>query len=381
MIVVLMIQLNILAFAALVFTAHKLLRAYRHYRYRVIEFPKLSADELPAVSVCLPARNENSSMTECLESVLASDYPKLEIIVLDDDSSDNTSNLIKAFAHSGVRFVQGAALPEGWLGKNYALHTLLEEASGRYVLFMDVDTRLSTTTVSQLVAHVIAKDRDMVSVIPQRYDTYRPSAWMGTLRFFWELLLDSPRRPGSSAALWMVNRHFLSEELRGFEPWRDQIQPELYIARECLRRHGYTLLVSTPALGASFAKKWSSQVESARRMLLPGFYNSTLGVLVGVGMLLAIILPQVAWIVAVLEGNWLLFAVEFVLAVFLAGVSAAYFGLVWRSRRVIGVLLTPWIAWQELWLLIASAIGYRMGTITWKGRPVGRPPKQRAVVD
>ena len=64
-------------------------------------------------------------MNDCLERVVASTYPKLEIIVLDDHSQDNTSALIKSFAHKGVRFVEGTKLPEGWLGKNHALQLLL----------------------------------------------------------------------------------------------------------------------------------------------------------------------------------------------------------------------------------------------------------------
>lgn len=374
------IQLNILALAALIFTAIKLSRAYRNYRYKSGATEKMADSQLPAVSVCLPARNETSTMTECLESVLASDYPKLEVIVLDDNSSDNTSNLIKAFAHSGVRFVQGAELPEGWLGKNYALETLLVEASGRYVIFMDVDTRISRTTISQLVARAIEDDAEMISVIPQRYDTKRASAWMGTLRYFWEIILDSARRPGSSAALWMAKRDRLINDFRGFSPLKDQVQPEMHIAKRLVTTSGHQLIISTPELGVSFAKKWSSQIETSRRLLLPSFYNSTIGAIVGMGLLLTVILPQVAWMMAVADGMWLLFAIEFSLGLISAVVFAVYLHLVWRSRWYLGVITSPLVAWQELLLLISSVIGYKMGSITWKGRPVMRPSK-KVVID
>src|SRR5665648_287743 len=106
-----------------------------------------SSTDLPTVSVCVPARNETHAMTRCLEAVLASDYEKLEVIVLDDSSVDDTSVLIKSFAHEGVRFVSGETLPTGWLGKNHALHGLQNEASGSILLFIDVDTHISPTTI------------------------------------------------------------------------------------------------------------------------------------------------------------------------------------------------------------------------------------------
>lgn len=375
MILIMLIQLNLIAFTALLFTSYKLSRAYKNNRFQPSKPLDIDVESLPSVSVCLPARNETGSMTECLESVLSSDYPKIEIIVLDDESSDNTSNLIKAFAHSGVRFVQGSPLPEDWLGKNHALHTLLDEASGHYVLFMDVDTRLSVSTITSLVNHATTRRLDMVSVIPQRYDTHRPSAWMGTLRFFWEIILDNSRRPATSAALWMVKRHKLNE-MRGFSLLHDQIQPEMYIARELSQSSGYSLLISNQQLGVSFAKKWSSQVETARRMLLPMLYNSVTSVFVGSGILLSIILSQAAWVVLALEGSWRLFFVEFSLGIFLAVVAIGYYRLAWRSHWLIGVVLAPFVAWQELLLLLSSAIGYRAGTITWKGRPIKRPSKK-----
>ena len=135
------IELYVVAFSALVFVLVKLRKARRTFLFT--RPPRItSSDQLPSVSVCIPARNETHAMSECLESVLASDYPKLEAIVLDDHSSDNTSHIIRAFAHAGVRFVEGDELPDDWLGKNFSLQTLANEASGKIILFMDVDTRL-----------------------------------------------------------------------------------------------------------------------------------------------------------------------------------------------------------------------------------------------
>ena len=97
------------------FLAYKLLLSLRKYRIKENEdLTSIDLIDLPSVSVLIPARNEQVAMRSSLEMVLASDYPKLEVIVLDDNSVDNTSDEIKLFAHAGVRFVSGEKPPEGW---------------------------------------------------------------------------------------------------------------------------------------------------------------------------------------------------------------------------------------------------------------------------
>src|ERR1700757_357867 len=124
-----MIILSLLVLTAVIdiFVLMKLQKAFAMFKMSV------SADQadkdLPTVSVCISARNETHAMTQCLERVVASEYPKLEVIVLDDGSRDDTLLLIKSFAFAGVRFIEGKPLPEGWLGKNYAQSILANEAS------------------------------------------------------------------------------------------------------------------------------------------------------------------------------------------------------------------------------------------------------------
>lgn len=369
-------QLYIVAVGALLFAIVKIARAF--WQYRFVPAPRILTDaELPTVSVCVPARDETHAMTACLESVLASNYPKLEVIVLDDDSSDDTPNLIRAFAHAGVRFVPGEPLPDDWLGKNFSLETLLEEASGRYVVFMDVDTTIAPGTIRQLVEYMRARELAMISVMPQRYDTYRPSAWLGSLRYFWELVLGSQARPATSSALWAIERRVLRDNLGGFGYWRDEVRPESMVARELAKTDDYAFLRNSPDLGVRYEKKWSSQVETARRLLLPRFYNSVASVIVGAGLVLSVVLSQIIIIVALWQQSWVFVWFEIALSALAAILFAGYYRLAWARRWWLGVLFSPLVAWQELVLLLASAIGYRRGTITWKGRAVGRPTRKR----
>ena len=105
----------------LVVMSRQLYRAFKYHKAPSYTSEMGHDIDLPSVTVCIPARNEQHALTDCLQRVLSSTYQKLEIIVLDDVSGDDTSALIKSFASEGVRFVRGSQLAEGWLGKNHAL--------------------------------------------------------------------------------------------------------------------------------------------------------------------------------------------------------------------------------------------------------------------
>jgi len=124
---------------------------------------------LPTLSVCIPARNETIDLDECLQSLVANNYPKLEILVLDDCSQTrHTADIIRSFAQEGVRFIKGRQPPRRWLAKNWAYQQLLSEADGEIVLFCGVDIRFGPQTLELLVSTLIKKRKTMLSLIPRR---------------------------------------------------------------------------------------------------------------------------------------------------------------------------------------------------------------------
>ena len=80
--------------------------------------------DAPTISVLVPARNEEQTIGECLGALLAQDYPNLEIVVLDDGSTDGTRAALAAIDDRRVRVMTGTPLPYGWTGKNWACHQL-----------------------------------------------------------------------------------------------------------------------------------------------------------------------------------------------------------------------------------------------------------------
>jgi chlorobactene glucosyltransferase len=327
-----------------------------------------AALEAPSVSVCIPARNEMHALSECLEAVLASDYPKLEIIVFDDDSGDDTSVIVRSFAHAGVRFVPGAKLPEGWLGKNHALDTLAREASGTYVVFLDVDTRIQPTTISQLMGYVMTENLSMTSVIPRRNDTWRASVLFAPLRYFWQLILHRMLSPASSSSLWMIHRETLMNNLGGFTPHKSEVEPEAHIAM--LLGKKYHCLLGNETLGVSYEKKWTSQMETARRVLYPMIGGTWLRGVGAFALLLFLDLPLVMLLASLMLGWSFVGAVALWTMISFMAVYGMYTSKVWRKAWWLGALLWPVVVTQETVLLVMSVWGYVKHSITWKGRSV-----------
>lgn len=314
-------------------------------------------------------------MSFCLERVLASDYEKLEVLVLDDNSDDDTSLLIKSFAHAGVRFIAGKPLPEGWLGKNHALDTMAREASGDLIVFLDVDTQIEPTTISRLVQRFEATGASVMSVLPQRRDVGRASMLFGHLRYFWEIVVSTSRRPASSSALWLVGRTVLLKELNGFSGTRDHVQPERALAAWAAQRHAYQLVASRPELGVYYEKRWSSQRETSQRLLFPLLTSSVYAVIVGVGSLAVWLSSIVVTVFAAFYPTVWPYAV----AMLVSGAISyyAYLCLAWTGRRLLGTVFWPYLILQEAWFALTSVVKYATRTVTWKGRSVRAPGLNR----
>lgn len=102
----------------------------------------------PPVSVIIPARNEAANIEACVRSVLHQQYGPIEVIVIDDGSTDGTGEILTRLAEDHrLHIVTGASLPDGWTGKNHALVQGVRRAKGAYLLFIDADVTLHPAAV------------------------------------------------------------------------------------------------------------------------------------------------------------------------------------------------------------------------------------------
>jgi chlorobactene glucosyltransferase len=197
---------------------------------RVVLFVRLCPRLLPAgtapqaaplLSVVVPARNEAANIERCIRSLLAQTYPNLEIIAVDDGSTDATPAILARLAAEDDRLhvVAGEPLPPGWLGKPYAVHQGVRRANGAWLLFVDADVVLQPDALSS--AYVTA----------ERHGVAMLSLWVcQELVTYWERIVqpviismghaldpfqrvNSPRHPNAVAA----NGQFLLVERGAYE--------------------------------------------------------------------------------------------------------------------------------------------------------------------
>src|ERR1700716_1874170 len=114
----------------------------------------------PAVSVIVPARNEETCLVACLQSLVAQTGVSLEIIVVDDHSTDRTRET--AQSSPGVRVIEAGPLPEGWTGKNNAVAAGAREARGQWLLFTDADTLHLPGSLARALAEARARQVDLL---------------------------------------------------------------------------------------------------------------------------------------------------------------------------------------------------------------------------
>ena len=135
--------------------------------------PPEPSGSLPRVSVLVPARNEAAAIGRLCRDVLASDLVDLELVILDDASTDRTAEIVRGIAAEDrrVRLVAGDPLPAGWCGKQHACWQLARAARHDAWVFLDVDVSPTPTAIARAVAFLGASGADLVSGFPRQRTT------------------------------------------------------------------------------------------------------------------------------------------------------------------------------------------------------------------
>jgi hypothetical protein len=337
----------------------------------------MASHDLPTVTVAVPARNETKDLEECLRSLVASNYPKLEILVLDDNSQDRrTPEIIRGFAQQGVRFLQGKELPQGWLAKNYAYQQMAAEANGEIMLFCGVDCRFSPETLTTLITNMLSKNKNMISVMPQNLNQSLGSLLVQPSRYAWEMSL--PRkllgRPPVLSTLWLIKRETL-KAAGGFKAISRKPVPESYFAHYTAdHADGYSFMRSDKVIGLSSVKTFDEQFSTAMRTRYPQLHRRPeLVVLTIMTEFITLFWPLLAGLVALISDEWALAAIGLTGFLLVAISHAAVVNLTYQRFKPLGILILPFAAIYDICLLNYSMWQYEFGEVLWKGRNVVQP--------
>lgn len=366
-------------------------------------FPRLrpqrleSAQDRPRISVLIPARNEAHQIERCLQSLREQTYENVEILVLDDDSSDGTAEVVEdlGFIRAGADersdgrylLLQGEPLPRGWTGKCWACHQLAAKATGDYLLFTDADTVHHPQSVESVLELAHRQRADLVSVWPHQITvTWSEKlvipmvAFLGCL--FWpQWMLQLAVRVSPRRLSWIpkkiwervgaANGQYLFftkdgyADIGGHQAIREELVEDVAFGRRMAQRlpRGGRLLnvdghdVVECRMYGSFPEVW----EGFSKNLYPVFRGRERGfALVGVLLLLTFLLPFFLFLAR--DQPWLV-ALQVQVILLLRLLITVRFATSWMSLvlhpfsllMVWGIGLNSW--WQA-----------RHARLAWKGR-------------
>ncbi|HLG63303.1 MAG TPA: glycosyltransferase [Ktedonosporobacter sp.] len=214
----------------------------------------VTATTSPMVSIIVPARNEEGNIRRCVESLLEQDYASYEVIVVDDESTDNTGRILDELAAShphGSRLwvLRLRDLPAGWAGKPHAIHMGRQEARGEWLLFTDADTRHAPNALRSALAQAICEQADLLTLgttqeLPTFWDkVLMPMAYLGISMLYPPKLVNDPRSKVALAnGQYILIRRAVYDQLGGYA--RPELRGTLVDDRDLARtvkEHGYKL--------------------------------------------------------------------------------------------------------------------------------------------
>jgi glycosyltransferase involved in cell wall biosynthesis len=133
-------------------------------------FPQSKSGFNNLVSVLIPARNEEKNIALLLNDLVLHDYKNIEILVFNDQSTDKTAEIVSDFTQKDARIklINSKGLPEGWLGKNHACHSLSKLATGNYLLFLDSDVRIGNGIIRKTCTFSEKHNLGLLSIFPRQ---------------------------------------------------------------------------------------------------------------------------------------------------------------------------------------------------------------------
>ncbi len=328
----------------------------------------------PKVSVVIAARNEADELPATLDTLLAQDYPNLEVVVVEDGSTDGTREVIDARAPR-VRRIDPPPLPEGWVGKNWACWNGAAVSSGEWLLFLDADVRTHPTTVRTTLDWALHESADLATIAP-RIETI--GFWERVvLPFYVQMVLTYFRAPRinhdrSRAALangqyWMTPRATYFE-LGGHAAIRSIVLEDVAIARR-YRAAGRRLRIAwSPTLAVT-------RMYRDRREMFEGLLKNIHGPEYSLarqagflaGLVGFFLLPLGLLPLAVAIGDLGLAALGGFLYVALFGKHIAFSRAVGAPARY-GLLFPVAVAFYVALVAASLSRGIRRRPVVWKGR-------------
>ncbi|WP_430487594.1 glycosyltransferase [Priestia flexa] len=225
----------------------------------IFTMPRLASYQLnknkvdPLVSILIPMRNEERNVKSIIRSLKGLTYQRIEVIILDDQSTDQTRQLLEQEIQCDKRFsvIEGKPLEEGWVGKVHACHQLSKRASGDYYLFIDADVVLEKDTIQHVLALAKKKKAKLVTGFPRFPVKKRMESLLVPLQhvvvfsYLPIIIANGGKYPAATAAhgAFMFFEREAYESIGGHEAVKSSLVEDVHIAR-ALKEKGEKVILA-----------------------------------------------------------------------------------------------------------------------------------------
>jgi len=320
-----------------------------------------SPTNFPIVSVLIPARNEEFNLKKNLPLWSAQQYPHFEVLVLDDQSEDNTRGVVEQFSTHVVGFA-GAPLPKGWIGKNWACQQLSKKASGQIFLFVDADVSPTKDALVKMVATMQDFSLDSMSAFLKQEFSHWSSKSVIPWALQFPILAWPPHflnrfRNFSSLAVgngqWFAFSKKAYQTVGGHEAVKSSVIEDMALAKLLNNKNiPYSFFIGSDFASVCMYNNWPSLCEGLTKNLAFIFGANYLGNLFFLVLYLGMI--------GALFIKWGLFAL-LILFTFVLIQKQFHQSLLNPLYYLIGLLVTPCLLIRSMW-------AKSLNLISWKGR-------------
>ena len=339
----------------------------------VQSLPSISLDReksYPRLSVIIAARNEAGTIENALKSILAQNYPNLEIILVNDRSNDGTDKILQKLAEKDPRVLihHVEELPPGWLGKVNAMQQGIGRSTGVWLLFTDADVHFQEESLQRIVEVAERSSVDYLCVVPEiqaRQSLLKALYTVSLSSFFLATRIWEVKNQNSFVgvgACGLVRRSLLSQN-PGL-PWlKMEVVDDLALAQLVWQAGGkLDVYWGRECLGVEWYPSMGELIRGLEKNLFAGaqyqYWRALLGI---IGILFVAVAP---WL-SIFSGNWLLSltAVGAFSGYWLAWITGDKAqGVGWLERLISPSLLLV-IAWA---LARSTFMTWRQGGIKWR---------------
>jgi len=295
------------------------------------DVPAEAPSPAPLVSVIIPARNEERNIERCVRSVLATRYPSLEVIVVNDHSTDATGSIARTIASEDPRLVviDAPELPDGWFGKQFACATGARVARGELLLFTDADTRHAPDLLPRAVNTLRQRDAALLSIAGhQEMHSFwerivQPQMFaLLSIRYGGTEHVSKARRAEDVIAngQFVLVRRDAYEAVGGHDTVRDRVAEDMALSQEFFRAgRRVILMLALRQFSTHMYASLRELIEGWRKNIYAGGRHAALGGRAGRGVYPAVLLaipivelaPPVALVLAamgVASGAWVVWS-------------------------------------------------------------------------